>query len=1022
MHIRQRYRTAITMGALLLPCCFPPPAETAINFDRDIRPILSDNCFQCHGPDGAKRKAGLRLDTKAGAFVILEGTPVIAPGNPDASPLLQRIDSSDPDKQMPPPEAKKTLGDAERARLRQWIAEGATWSDHWSLVPPIRPALPAVTDTAWPRNPVDYFIAAKLEEKEIAPAPEASRETLIRRLSLDLTGLPPTPDEIDAFLTDGSANAYERLVDRLLASPHYGERMAWPWLDAARYADTNGYQGDRERTMYPWRDWVVAAFNENMPFDQFTIAQLAGDLLPNPTRAQRLATAFNRNHMINGEGGRIAEENRIEYVFDQLETVGTVWMALTFNCCRCHDHKYDPLTKQDYYSFFAFFNQTAVDGAGGDPRTAPVLAMHSEETEARIAALQAEITGLDTALKTREVELAPAQPEWEKAELARVWENEKNWSVLTVREAKAAHQTLEVLDDGAILATGDNPETERYDIEGDVDLSEFQVIRLEALRYVTRKEDRLVRATTGNFVLTDFQVHLRQPDGTETPVAIASAQATYEQGGFPIEAAFDGDPKTGWAIYEGYPIDRDHEALFRLKDPVHVPPGSTLVFTLNFDSDNAQHILRHFRTSASAQADRPLAPARLDMTKILRTPPEHRSPEEAAELADAFRESDDAYRRDRRARQTAEKTLGEIDAKAVKVMVMEDQAELRQTFMLRTGLYNQLEGEVSAATPAFLFAMAPDAPRNRLGLARWLVDGQNPLTARVTVNRLWAELFGTGMVKTAENFGVQGEKPSHPELLDWLAVTFVESGWDVKALMRLLVTSAAYRQSSDTTADKTDIDPANRFLAHGPRFRMPSWMIRDQALAAGGLLVAKLGGPPVKPYQPAGLWAEFSFGKFNYEPDTGEGLYRRSLYTYWRRIVAPPMFFDASTRQTCTVKATRTNTPLHALTTLNDPGYVEAARAMAGHLLTLSDASDADRIARAFRLSLAREASPEEVTLLEASLARMRQEFTEDPDAAEAYVAVGASTPLAGIDRAEYAAYATLCLSILNTDEALTKE
>jgi len=997
-------------------------SASTVNFDRDIRPILSDNCFHCHGPDEAQRKAGLRLDTRAGAFAKTDTQAVIVSGDPAASPLIQRIESTDPDEQMPPPEAKKKFGEAERALLRQWVAEGAAWSEHWSLVPPEKPALPDVRNAAWPRNPIDNFIAAKLDSLGLAPAPEASRRTLIRRLSLDLTGLPPTPDEVDLFLADNAESAYERLVDRLLASPRYGERMAWPWLDAARYADTNGYQGDRERTMYPWRDWVVQAFNDNMPYDQFTVEQLAGDLLPDATRDQRLATGFLRNHMINGEGGRIAEENRVEYVFDQLETVGTVWMGLTMNCCRCHDHKYDPLTQKDYYQFFAYFNQTPVNGAGGDGQTPPNLAIHSDETVERLASLRAEIETLDGKLTAREAELAPQQADWEKAELARVFANEKNWTFFTVRDAKAEHQSLEVHEDGSVLAIGENPEKERYELAGEVALSEIRAIRLEALRYLERKEGELIPAPTGNFVLTDFEVRVRHPDGTEAPIVFASAEATYEQGGLPVSAAIDEDPESGWAVYEGVPIDRDHEALFRLAAPMSIPPGSTVHVTLKHESKHAQHILRHFRISASAAPDLPLAPARHDIASILRTPPENRDEAAQFRIAVAHRDSDATYRNDRRARQIAQKTIEDIEARAIKVMVMADMEEPRETYVLKTGLYNQRQDVVTADVPEFLFDLPPDAPKNRLSLARWLVDPRHPLTARVTVNRFWAELFGQGLVKSTENFGVQGEAPSHPQLLDWLAVSFVESGWDVKALMRLMVTSATYRQSSDTDSQKLEADAANRYLAHGPRYRMPSWMIRDQALAASGLLAGDMGGPPVKPYQPEGLWQEFSFGKFEYKPGSGDELYRRSLYTYWRRIVGPPMFFDSSSRQTCSVKSPRTNTPTHALATLNDPTYVEAARAMAEGLLLMPGATDADRINQAFQLSMARPASEEETALLLGSMGRLRGQFASAPEAAKAYIAVGDSNAPEGLDRIELAAYSALCLSILNTDEALTKE
>jgi hypothetical protein len=776
------------------------------------------------------------LDTQDGVYAAIDGGFVVVPGNPGESELIRRIVSSDRDHRMPPEESKKTLSDSELDILKRWVEEGAEWSGHWAFVPPVKPTPPEVNDDSWARNLVDHFVLNLMDEVDLSPSPEASRNTLIRRVSLDLTGLPPTVDEVDAFLADESDDAYERVVDRLLASPHYGERMAWPWLDAARYADTNGYQGDNERTMYPWRDWVVDAFNDNMPYDQFTIEQLAGDLLPEPTVEQKIATGFNRNHMINGEGGRIAEENRVEYVFDQLETVGTVWMGLTFNCCRCHDHKYDPLTNKDYYSLFAFFNQTQVTGGGGDPQTPPNLALRSVETEDRLIVLGDginELGDLSLALKWL---LEPQRANWEKEQLA----------------ASDEH------------------------------------------------EDSIV--------------------------------------------------------------------------------------------------------------------------DLLNIPIEKRDDKQRKEIADRFFESNDRFRDANNRLNTLTGERDSINKNTVRVMIMEDMATPRSTYILDRGLYSKRGEEVTPAVPATFPGLDSNAPRNRLGLAQWLVDPKHPLMARVTVNRFWSEIFGQGLVETTENFGVQGAQPSHPELLDWLAVTFIESGWDVKALLKRMVTSAVYRQSSEVNAVVSAVDPSNRYLSHGPRFRMPSWMIRDQALFAGGLMSPRLGGPSVKPYQPDGLWAEFSFGNIKYERDTGESLYRRSLYTYWRRIVAPPMFFDASTRQTCTVKANRTNTPLHALATLNDPGYVEAARSLAGRLLTMPAATDHDRIDTAFRLIMARPAQNEEVDLLTQSIARLKTQFAADEDAAKAYLSVGDWRASTELDAVDHAAYASLCLALLNTDEALTKE
>ncbi len=766
----------VGFGASTAP---PPPAV----FSRDILPILSDSCFQCHGPDPKEgRKGDLRLDDEADAKRARKGRRVVAEGDPGASELVRRLLSEDPDEMMPPPELGRSLSPEQIETLKRWIREGAKWGRHWAFERIERPALPEDA------HPIDALVQRGLDAAGIPPNAEAPPETLIRRLSLDLNGLPPTREEIDAFLADSIRNpqsALRALLARLLASPAYGERMAWDWLEAARYADSNGYQGDNERTMWPWRDWVVRAYNENLPYDQFTVQQLAGDLLPGANSDQILATGFNRNHMINGEGGRIAEENRVDYVFDMTETMGTVWLGLTLNCCRCHDHKFDPLTQEDYYRLTAFFNQTPVTGAGGNAQTPPVLEV---ATPAAIAA----------------------------RDLARKERNE-----VKARAEKA-------------------PEAEK--------------------------------------------------------AALEQALAT-------------------------------HEA-----------------------------------------------------------------------------------------------TLKSLEAAVPKVMVMADQAERRPTFLLDRGLYNAPVAEVSAAVPAVLLPMPEKAVANRLDLARWLVSREHPLTARVAVNRLWQMLFGIGLVKTAEDFGVQAEYPPQRELLDWLAAEYLESGWDTKALIGTIVTSETYRRSS-AIASPSDFerDPANRLLARGPRFRLPSWMIRDQALAASGLLHREVGGQPVFPYQPEGIWDEATFGKKTYVASTGPDLHRRSLYTFWRRIVGPTEFFDTAKRQVCEVNPLRTNTPMHALTTMNSITYLEAARALAGGLLLVT-AEQSQRFELAGRRILGRPPSAEEAAIWKRSLNRATEAYTREPEEATRLLAQGASPNPPGLDPREHAAWTALCLNLLNLDEALTKE
>jgi hypothetical protein len=801
------------------------------DFNREILPILSNNCYSCHGPDAAHRKGHRRLDTPEGAYAGRHDFRAIVPGNVEESEVWHRIISTDEEEMMPPKNSNKPpLTPAQQELIKRWIEAGAVYEKHWAFEPVARPNIP---DTAI--HPVDAFVRTHLAAERLAPAPEASRATLIRRVSLDLTGLPPTPAEVAAFEADAAPGAYERVVDRLLASSAYGERMAWDWMEVARYADTNGYQHDRTRTMWPWRDWVVKAFNENMPYDQFTIWQLAGDLLPNATTEQKVATAFLRNHPINGEGGRIPEENRVDYVLDMTDTTSTAWLGLTMACARCHDHKFDPISQRDYYSFSAYFNQTPVTGEGGDPQTKPVVDFSTSEQATELAARERAIGSQQDVVKELELGVFP-RPEGQPA------------SKSPVAQSLTAVEALNALDK---------------------------------------------------------------------------------------------------------------------------PPGKR----------NAEGL------------------------DVLATQVESRFPAYAAEV---------------RALQKLVLARDEAAAAMVRVMVMADRPEPRKTFLLSRGLYNEPRDEVPATTPAEFPPPPADAPANRLGLARWLLTPENPLTARVTVNRFWQMFFGIGLVKTPEDFGHQSEFPVHADLLDWLATDFRDSGWDVKHLVRTIVTSATYRQSSQITSAMLERDPENRLLARGPRFRLPSWMIRDQALAASGLLVKKLGGPAVKPYQPAGVWEAATFGKSRYVTDTGESLYRRSLYTFWRRIVGPTMFFDTASRSVCTVKPTRTNTPLHALATLNDPTYVEASRVLAAHALTATG-DVARRLTLIYERVLARAPAPAEAQVLLDGLARHRAEFTATPEAAYALLAVGEARNPDGLDPIEQAAWSLLCLAVLNFDETLNK-
>ena len=817
-----------------------PPDHTAkIDFSRDIQPILADNCYHCHGPDAGRRKAMLRLDTHDGAMgnvTKAQDHKAIVPGHPDEGTLVDRIFSTDADEQMPPPDSNRKLNEAQKGLLKRWITEGAVWGNHWALIPPQRPPLPAVNDNQWPINAIDHFIQSRLEREGITPSPDAPKEALIRRVTLELTGLPPTPVEVESFLHDPRTDAYERVVDRLLASPRYGERMVWEWLDAARYADTNGFQGDNTRTMWPWRDWAINALNANMPYDQFTIEQIAGDQLPNPTVNQKVATGFCRNHMINGEGGSIPEENRVTYVMDQTETISTVWLGLTVGCARCHDHKFDAISQKDYYSLSAFFNQTPVDGGGGSGQTAPVIDFTTTPEKEKLKSLQA-------ATKEAAATLAALEKK-----------------LFTFPEGKSISDSPRLAGiSGSTANTLKQPPEQRY--------------------------------------LPSFREIIPKLKDTE-PQYIATVE------------------------------------------------------------------------------------------KFLKVFDEQRN----------------------------------YDGNLPRVMVMQDMPKPRDTFILVKGAYDKHADKVNAATPGALPPLADDVPVNRLALARWLVSPGHPLTARVTVNRMWQQFFGIGLVKTVDDFGVQGEKPIHPELLDWLATEFIATDWNVKAMQRLILTSHAYRQSSKMTAETFERDPENRLLARGPRMRLPAFMLRDQALSVAGLLVEKVGGAPVKPYQPPGIWEEATFGFIKFEQDHGDSLYRRSVYTFWRRIVGPTEFFDTAARQSCSVKLSHTNTPLHALTTLNDTTFVESARAMAQRVMLESSQSPMARIDFAWRLLMARDPNTRERSYLMATLNRLKTQYSTDPAAAKKLLCVGESKRDEHLDPVEHAAYTGVCLAILNLDEAMTKE
>jgi hypothetical protein len=1003
-------------------------AEPEPNFSREILPILSDNCFHCHGPDAKTREADLQLDTEAGA--LRTDSPVILPGKSGDSELIRRLISDDPDLKMPPPSSNRKLSPEQIDLLRRWIDSGAKWGKHWAYETPVRPAVPKVKHSAAVKNPIDAFILARLEREELKPSPAAPRETLIRRVTLDLTGLPPTPEEVAAFVADDSPQAYEKVVDRLLSSRRYGERMVWEWLDAARYADTNGYQGDPTRAMWYWRDQVTEALNNNQPFDQFTIEQLAGDLLPNPTQQQLIASGFHRNHMINGEGGRIAEESRVDYVQDRVETTGTVWMGLTFNCCRCHDHKFDPLKQQEYYSLAAYFNSIEESGgndAGGLAN--PVLTFASPEQEEKLAALRKEEQAAKRAKDELEKKLPELQTAWEQSLVGSEQVAPLAWKPLLPKELKSSGGVeLRAVADQAVLASGENADKAIYTIAFAAEPITLTALRLETLPHESFINQGPGRADNGNFVLSELKL-----TRAGKPVKLNSATADFSQDGWSAAGAIDGKSTSGWAVMPAF--GKPHQLTLVLAKPLKLAADDQLELELSFDFGR-QHTLGHFRLlGTSAPADQ-LKETPADIVAAAKQLAGERNDADKKKLFDYFRVNHAPWLAAEKLAEDKRKARDGFEKSLPRTMVMRERKEPRETFILTRGAYDKPETKVAHGVPAILPPLPENAPTNRLALARWLVSPEHPLTSRVVVNRHWQMFFGTGIVKTTEDFGVQSERPSHPELLDWLALEFQqptvsqpsvaiadgENRWNVKHLHRLIVTSNTYQQSSKSSPALQEKDPANRLLARAPRFRWPSWMIRDQALAVSGLLVDKPGGPPVKGYQPSGVWEDATFGKITYQQDQGEALYRRSLYQFWRRIVGPTIFFDVANRQTCSVKAARTNTPLHALTTLNDVTYVEASRAWAGRLLKSDASSSPERLKLAYRQLLAREPSPAEEKIVLTAFETLRQKYAADPEGAKQLLAIGASPRDDKLDLTDHATWTALCNLLLNLDETLSKE
>lgn len=1065
-----RSRPRHTMGRLVcwFAACvsyFPLSlcAADPVDFARDIRPILSNHCWNCHGPDEHSRKSGLRLDHRAGAVAKLEsGSHAIVPLNLSESELLTRINASDENQVMPPPAFKKPLNDKQRELLKLWIAQGARYSEHWAFTPPVRPAIPDVKARGWSRNALDRLVLKRLEDQSIDPNPEASKSTWLRRVTLDLTGVPPSVEEQDAFLNDTGADAFERVVDRLLQSPRYAERMALQWLDAARYADTNGYNNDEERTMWPWRDWVISAFAQNMPYDQFVTEQVAGDLLPNPTTSQRIATGFNRNHVLTTEGGIIEEEYRVEYVADRVHTTATVFMGLSFQCARCHDHKYDPITQRDYYRFFAFFNNVSdkVIGYNQGGTAEPILPIPTAEQSAEIARLLQLQTSFKQQLASREGQVESLVERWEQsltleqkrqnAPLSLAFSvpfDEAMGDKAEVRRQLSADKTAQT--PGAVQG---KPSWKPGKIGGSLEFDGNTFVDLGQVGEF-EKSDKVsfgawVFPTTNNPIailskMNESQafrgydllleggkpaVHLvsHWPDNGLKVISKSSITLnTWHH----VLVTWDGAGKAaGVKIYvDGtlQPLDVSND---QLRDSIKTEqPFRIGRRTASNGFSGLIDEVQFFQAELTAEEVKQLADGQTTATlaEVFATPVKDRTAKQVEQLKRYYLDVvDQDYRRFKSELANAVSKQRQLEQAATKVMVMSELAQIRTTRMLIRGQYDAPGDAVTADVPTFLGRLPPDAPANRLGLAKWLTSPHHPLTARVAVNRWWGMFFGTGLVETAEDVGAQGMLPSHPELLDYLARELIDEGWNIKSLLKQIVLSATYRQSSHVTPLQLEHDPHNRLLGRGARFRMPAEMIRDNALAVSGLLQERLGGPSVKPYQPAGLWEEVSVERrYKYVPDKVNGLYRRSMYTYWKRTCPPPSMtlLDAPDRETCLIRRARTNTPLQALVLLNDPTYVEAARKLAERAMKLGGDRADTRLSALFRLALARTPTTNEQTMLLSFLDETQRRFQTQPLAADQLLQVGDAPSNPVLSSIDLASWTTIASLVLNLDETMTK-
>jgi len=1017
--------------AMLLDVAVVHPASAQgrrIDFRRDVEPILRANCYQCHG--AKKASAQLRLDDKELAMRGGISGAVIIPGNSKDSRLMKRVLGEGDEARMPLGGAPLKADQIEL--IRKWIDEGSEWPDsrsaipnpqsaiqeRWAFVKPVRPAPPQVKNSAWVRTPIDNFILARIEKQGLAPSPEAEKVSLIRRLSLDLTGLPPAVEEVDQFTGDSRPDAYGKLVDRLLDSPHYGERWGRWWLDAARYADTNGFEKDRARSIWPYRDWVIDAFNKDMPFDQFTVEQLAGDLLPQPTPETRVATGFLRNSMLNQEGGVDPEQFRVEGIIDRVDAVGKAFLGLTVSCAQCHNHKFDPISQTEYYRFYAFLNND----------DEPAIEVPDEKITEKRKEILSKIAKIEDDLMEGDADLARRMAVWE----AGVGPYSTAWTPIKDGEIFAAFGVkFDRLEDGSFIAKGDNATTNNYIVKAKTNLRKITGVRVEFLIDPNLPRGGPGRAPDGGFYFSEFSVEAAPPDKPDSPnimekVPLAGVTADFELSDSPAKNVIDGSIKTHWSSDAG-PVRRNQsrQFVFVTQKSVGYDNGVALTFQLaqkkddTIDTEQRQPNIGRFRISVTDAPNPKADPLPASVRAVLSTPSDRRSKEQRREVFSFYRAIDPTF-------VEANKKIDELMREwpyGPTTLALSAREIPRETRVFKRGDWKRPGDAVSPGVPAALHPFPKDAPPNRLGLAKWIVDRNNPLTARVIVNRIWQQYFGQGLVTTPEDFGSRCERPSHPELLDWLAVEFIESGWSVKHIHRLILNSAGYRQSSKVTPKLLEVDPYNRWLARAPRIRVESEIVRDVALAASGLLNKKIGGPSVFPPLPAGVM-DLAYGGFKWENATGEDRYRRGMYTFWKRTVPYPsmLAFDSPNGDFSCARRVRSNTPLQALTTLNDTVFMEAAQALGLRVWKNGGADDRSKMTYAFRLCVSREPDQFEMQKLMELLDDQKKYFDGRTSAAVYVTATDPNRMPEDIDLHKVAPWTMVARVLLNMDETITKE